>query len=159
MKMKWFFCVPVTLSILLSCQKQANFDDVPPVAKTVSWKLTSETWTDKDGITETQGGDPCKDDDVFKYESNGDATFTRGPVVCSGSPEDPTTGKYATWKFIDGDKKIQEVYTKDFFYDNSGDVIIYNVVILTASKLVITRTLVPDIGKDPVLATYTYTSL
>lgn len=123
------------------------------------WKLTAETWRYNDGSIEDQAGpgDPCKDDDVIRYELNGDATFTPGPVPCAPF-ESSLNVKYAVWEIREGGTKLREIYTRDFFYDDAGAVVIYNILALTDTRLVLSRNM--SVGNDPdktVLATYTYT--
>src|SRR5262245_16573096 len=48
------------------------------------------------GEIDEGGGDECKTDDLYRYESDGDATFVNGAVPCF--PDGPTDGKYANWE-------------------------------------------------------------
>ena len=130
------FALPVTQSSFLP--KTSKFWWCSSSCQNCILEMTSETWTDKDGITETQEGDPAK---MMTYSSMNPTVMLhlRGAlwyaVVLRKTRQQI---KYATWKFIDGDKKYRKSIQRFFFYDNSGGCDVYNVGILTASKLVIT---------------------
>lgn len=105
------------------------------------WKLSSVTLKYSDGTTDTDPLDICKSDDLYSYETNGDATVVYGTAVCSVTAGE-TNGKFASWELIENGVKLKEVYTRDLLGEPLGSVVIYTVDFINSSKLIISRVII-----------------
>lgn len=105
------------------------------------WKLSSVTLKYSDGTTDTDPLDICKSDDLYGYETSGEATVTYGTTVCSVTAGE-TNGKFANWELIENGVKLKEVYTRDLLGEPLGSVVIYTVDFINSSKLIISRVIV-----------------
>jgi len=132
-----------------SCQKEISpaIDDenvsgsgIQAVSSRITggdWKFTSSRLVYDNGEIDEGGEDECKLDDLWRYESNGDATVLFGPISCGGF--DPGDGKYARWELISNGTELKEVYTRDLLGETVGSVVVYKVEFISDHKLTISR--------------------
>jgi hypothetical protein len=134
--------------VLASCSKNDSFENpVDNVAgrgiETVKANLTGAGWKlhgtavrYSDGTVDDGPLEACKADDVYKYEANGYATFTHGPVNCGPQI---ANGMYADRELMENGAKLKETYIRDFWGETQGTVVIYKVEFINDEKLVISR--------------------
>lgn len=151
--MKWTLLYTLSLPFFFSCQKQIGQDLIEhnianDGATAVESSLTKGGWTFTSVALEYSAGekdesplDECKSDDLYTYEANGSATVQYGSIPCS---VDLADGKYATWELLMQGKQLKEVYTRDINGETAGNVVIYDLNFLSATKLVISRTISED---------------
>ena len=107
------------------------------------WKYDNTKLTYDDGTIDIGPGDPCKQDDQFIFEVNGDATVLYGPNNCGTAG---ISGKYGTWELVDNDKFVKVVYNRDMFDITGGTTVTYAIRVLNDDQLVFLRT-VTESGK------------
>jgi hypothetical protein len=100
------------------------------------WKMTASIIKYSNGVIDDSPLEACKADDVYKYEASGDAAFTHGPVDCGPAI---ANGKYANWELTDNGAKLKETYTRDFWNEAAGSVVVYTVEFINNEKMVISR--------------------
>lgn len=151
MRFKIFIRIIALLLILAGCTKEVSkeFNNENVAAggtMAVASRLTNGAWIFSDITLKYDNGDIdddsldiCKTDDLYKYETNGDATITHGVFPCS---IDPSNGKYADWKLIENGTKLKETFTRDVFGETAGNIVIYKVEFISDSKLIVSRIIV-----------------
>jgi hypothetical protein len=150
MKKSLQFLIMGSMVLVASCQKEITttlVDDnvagkgILAVSSRITggdWKFTN-SWIEYDnGEISEGGGDECKTDDLYRYESNGDATVVHGAFPCFSF--DYADGKFANWELIKDGTELKEVYTRDF-YELVGTVVVYKVEFISNHKLTISRIL------------------
>jgi len=116
------------------------------------WKFTTAWIKYSDGEIDSSYEDECKWDDLYKYESNGDATFVHGALPCG---TDPADGKFANWELLKDGTELKEVYTRDMWSETEGSVVEYKVEFISNHKLTLSRILIEP-GKSFIqYSTYT----
>ena len=148
--MKQTLLLSAAAILFLSCQKEIGQkeinDNIAEKGLTaVTASLTGGAWTFTGVVLEYGPGekeegplDECKLDDLYQYEPNGYATVKHGSVPCNIDPDD---GKYASWELLMQGKQLKEVYTRDLNGEVAGTVVIYDIDFLSATKLIISRTI------------------
>ena len=151
--MKRTLLYTLSLPFFFSCQKEIGQNQIEhnianDGAKAVESSLTMSGWTFTsvaldygNGEKDESALDECKSDDLYVYEPNGSATVKFGSFPCY---IDLPNGKYATWELLLQGKQLKEVYTRDMNGETAGSVVIYDITFLSATKLVISRTISED---------------
>ena len=116
------------------------------------WKFTSSKLEYDNGEIDEGGLDECKSDDLYRYESNGDATVVHGAIPCSVDPDD---GKFANWELIKDGTELKEVYTREILGETAGSVVVYRVEFISHHKLITSR--IMDEGTKTFTEFNTYT--
>lgn len=145
----------LVIMVFASCQKDleapaaagnTSGSGLPSVSSRLTsgnWKFTGSIIKYSDGTVDNTPPDICKTDDLYQYETDGDATVTFGMFPCG---TDPASGKYADWQLVDGGARLVETYTRNIFNVTAGAVLIYNIEFISDRKLILSRNII-EAGK------------
>ena len=107
------------------------------------WNYDNTKLTYDDGTIDLGPADPCKQDDQFTFEANGNATVLYGPNNCGTAG---ISGKYGTWELVDNLKSLKIKYNRDMFDIAGGTTVTYSIRVLNDNQLIFFRT-VAESGK------------
>ncbi len=150
------FSVIVFGLLFTSCQKDDYIPETPSLTDINEIKnaIEASPWIFKNSAVvyspdavETGPTEPCKDDDLYTFQLNGNAEVVYGPNNC-GFYSAEINGKYASWELDPNGQTLKMVYSRDMPGGYlAGDVIVWRVDYITTKKLVIKR-LVTEPGKS-----------
>ena len=142
---------------LFSCQKDPVIHEEPSLAGETAVKdaLTSTDWVLKHtaliyspDLVDNGPGEPCKQDDVYRFMLTGSADIEFGANSCwAGLPvPPPASGSYGSWELQANGIVLKQTVSRDVPGFVSGEVIYWTVDYITAAKMRIKR-LVTEPGK------------
>lgn len=155
--MKKIFGMVLVFSTLFSCQKDEVIQEEPSLTGETAVKgaLTNANWVLKHtafiyspDLVDNGPGEPCKQDDVYRFKLTGSADIEFGSNNCwEGLPvPPPASGSYGTWGLQANGTVLKQTISRDVPGFINGEVIYWTVDYITANKMRIKR-LVTEPGK------------